>query len=456
MWFRRSVDFTFMTAPVISVSELNRQVRRLLEGEFPLLWVAGEISNLTRASSGHVYFTLKDETAQVRSVMFRNRAQLLGWQLANGQQVEAQARVSLYEARGDFQLGIESLRRAGLGRLYEAYARLLAKLEAEGLFAAERKRAIPDFPAVIGIISSPKAAGLQDVIAALRRRAPHVQIVIYPTPVQGDAAAPGIANALQAAVAHGHAEVLLLVRGGGSIEDLWAFNEEITARAIAACSIAIVSGVGHETDTTIADFVADQRAATPTAAAELVTAHWFSSRADIHSLQQQLCRAMQRRHDNAQQRVDSLSLRLVHPATRINRVRDRLALIEQRLQRATRQRVLEHERHIVSLRSRLLHHAPQTRALHLRLDALGQQLPAALKHYLLTQRNRLAAAAQALDHLNPERTVARGYAIVRTTQGQLIRDADAVSRGDAIELQVARGRLDATVTKVQTALDEQK
>lgn len=438
-----------MTAQVVSVSELNRQARRLLEGEFPLLWVAGEVSNLTRATSGHVYFTLKDEAAQVRSVMFRNRAQLVGWQLANGQQVEAHARVSLYEARGEFQLGIESLRRAGLGRLYEAFAKLRTQLEVEGLFAAERKRAVPDFPSVIGIVSSPKAAGLQDVIAALRRRAPHLRIVIYPTPVQGDAAAPGIASALQAAVKHGHADVLLMVRGGGSIEDLWAFNDEITARAIAACPIAIVTGIGHETDTTIADYVADQRAATPTAAAELVTARWFAGRVEIQSLEQQLLRAMRRQHDTAQQRVDSFSLRLVHPATRISRMHDRLALIEQRLQRAGRQRLLDQERKIAGLRSRFLHTAPQTHAMHLRLDALKLQLPAALNRQLSTRKNRLAAAAQALDHLNPQRTLARGYAIVRDANGLLLRDATTTRIGDAIHLQVARGRVGARVTNVE-------
>jgi exodeoxyribonuclease VII large subunit len=440
-----------MSATVISVSELNRQARRLLEGEFPLLWVAGEISNLTRATSGHIYFTLKDEAAQVRSVMFRNRAQLVGWQLANGQQVEAQVRVSLYEARGDFQLGIESLRRAGLGRLYEAFARLRVQLETEGLFADERKRAVPEFPALIGIVSSPNAAGLQDVIAALRRRAPHLRVVIYPTPVQGETAAPGIASALQAAAKHGLADVLLLVRGGGSIEDLWAFNEELTARAIAACSISVVCGIGHETDTTIADYVADQRAATPTAAAELVTARWFASRLEIQSMEQQLLRAMRRRQQNTQQRVDALSLRLVHPATRISRMRDRLALLEQRLQRAAHQRVLAQERSIVGLCSRLLHNAPQTQNLHLRLDALKQQLPAALNRYLCNQQNRLTVAAQALDHLNPERTVARGYAIVRNAQGQLVRDASAVHTGDAIRLQVAHGRIDASVTRIHAA-----
>jgi exodeoxyribonuclease VII large subunit len=437
-----------MSAPVISVSELNRQARQLLEGEFPLLWVAGEISNLTRATSGHVYFTLKDETAQVRSVMFRNRAQLVGWQLANGQQVEAQARVSLYEARGDFQLGIESLRRNGQGRLYEAFARLRAQLEMEGLFADEHKRAVPEFPAVIGIVSSPKAAGLQDVIATLRRRAPHLRIVLYPTPVQGEAATPGIAAALQAAAEHRQADVLLVVRGGGSIEDLWAFNEELTARAIAACSIAVVSGIGHETDTTIADYVADQRAATPTAAAELVTARWFAGRVEIHTLEQQLVRAMRRRHQNSQQRVDTISLRLVHPATRISRMHDRLALLEQRLQRAVRQRVLDQERSIVSLRSRLLQNRPQTQARHLRLDALKQLLPAALNRYLNNQQSRLTVAAHALDHLNPERIVARGYAIVRDVQGQLVRDANTINTGDAIRLQIAHGRIDANVTKV--------
>jgi exodeoxyribonuclease VII large subunit len=252
-----------MPTDILSVTELNRQARQLLEQRFPLLWVSGEISNLTRAASGHVYFSLKDSQAQVRCVMFRSRAQILPWQLENGLQVEAQALVTLYEARGDFQLNIEAMRRAaiGMGRLYELFVRLREKLAGEGLFDAARKRELPRFPRRVGIVTSPQAAALQDVIATFARRAPHVELIIYPTLVQGAAAPAAIVAALERVTARNECDVLLIVRGGGSIEDLWAFNDEAVARAIAAIPPApIISGIGHETDTTIADYAADRRA----------------------------------------------------------------------------------------------------------------------------------------------------------------------------------------------------
>ena len=266
---------------LVSVSELNRLARQLLERELPLLWVAGEISNLVRASSGHVYFSLKDETAQIRCALFRNRAQLVPWQLANGQQVEARALVSIYEARGDYQLNVENLRRAGLGRLYEAYTRLRQKLDDEGLFAVDRKNPLPSLPRSIGVITSMQAAALRDVLTTLARRAPNVPVIIYPTPVQGEGVGEQIARTVATAARHGACDVLLLVRGGGSLEDLWAFNDEGLARAIATCPIPLIAGVGHETDTTIADQVADLRAPTPTAAAELASSGWFAAASEL-------------------------------------------------------------------------------------------------------------------------------------------------------------------------------
>ena len=249
----------------LSVTRLNALARRTLEQRLPLLWVAGEISNYTRAPSGHCYFTLKDERAQVRCVMFRTRAQALDWRPANGAQVEVRALPSFYEARGEFQLTVEFMRRAGLGVLFERFARLKARLAAEGLFVAQRKRALPRFPARIGLVTSPAGAALRDVLITLRRRMPRIPIVLYPTPVQGEGAAAQIAAMLGLAGRRGECDVLILCRGGGSIEDLWSFNEEAVARAIVACPIPVVCGVGHETDFTIADFVADVRAATPTA-----------------------------------------------------------------------------------------------------------------------------------------------------------------------------------------------
>src|SRR5574340_462515 len=266
-----------IAAPVISVSELNRSARQILEQRLPLLWVAGEISNFTQAASGHWYFSLKDDKAQVRCAMFRMKSQYLDWLPENGMQVEVRAQPTLYEPRGEYQLAVENMRRAGLGALYEAFEKLKGRLEKEGLFAAARKKALPAFPRRIGIITSPAAAALRDVLTTLRRRMPNIPVLIYPVPVQGEGAAQKIAAAIQLAGQRRECDVLILCRGGGSIEDLWAFNEEVVARAIAACEIPVICGVGHETDFTIADFAADRRAPTPTAAAELATPH----RADL-------------------------------------------------------------------------------------------------------------------------------------------------------------------------------
>ena len=264
-------------APVISVSELNRLVRAAIEKNLPLTWVNGEISNLRRYDSGHVYFTLKDATAQVDCVMFRHKAQHMDWQPADGMRVEVRALATVYEARGKYQLNIEAMRRAGLGALYEAFERLKARLDAEGLFAEERKREIPAFPRAIGVVTSPQAAALRDVLTTLKRRMPRIPVILYPAPVQGEGAAAKIMQAIATAstrAEHDQIDVLIVCRGGGSIEDLWSFNEEVVARAIHACSIPVVTGVGHETDFTIADFVADARAATPTAAGPAVARRW--------------------------------------------------------------------------------------------------------------------------------------------------------------------------------------
>ena len=307
-------------APVISVSELNRLVRAAIEKNLPLTWVNGEISNLRRYDSGHVYFTLKDATAQVDCVMFRHKAQHLDWHPADGMRVEVRALATVYEARGKYQINIEAMRRAGLGALYEAYERLKAKLEAEGLFAEKRKRDIPEFPRAIGVVTSPQAAALRDVLTTLKRRMPRIPVVLYPTPVQGEGAAAKIMQAIATAstrAEHDQTDVLIVCRGGGSIEDLWSFNEEVVARAIHACSIPVVTGVGHETDFTIADFVADARAATPTAAAEMVTPDRAELRAQVAQLRGQLTRLTHRALEDHMQKLDYLQKRLVHPGERI-------------------------------------------------------------------------------------------------------------------------------------------
>lgn len=432
-------------AAILSISELNRLARQSLERAFPLLWVSGEISNLTRAASGHVYFSLKDETAQARCVMFRARAQSVPWRLENGQQVEARALVSLYEPRGDFQLNIEALRRAGLGALFEAFSRLKAKLEAEGCFEAARKRPLPRFPRCIGIISSPRAAALQDVVAALKRRAPRLEAILYPTLVQGATAAGEIANAIAVAGQRKECELLLIVRGGGSIEDLWAFNEEIVARAMLASPLPIISGVGHETDTTITDFVADLRAATPTAAAELATQGWVDAAAEIIDLQRALTRAMQYRIARQQQGLDQLSLRLIHPATRLAQARSRLALLGAQLNAAlTRGQQRQRER----LNRAALGFGramPRTERYRGKVGLLGQRLHAAIKTQQQSHHNALEGISAALAHLNPEATLARGFSIVRDAEGRLVTDAASLQRGQIVNLHLARGEAEASI-----------
>jgi exodeoxyribonuclease VII large subunit len=303
---------------IISVAELNRRAREFIEAGFPLLWVAGEISNFTRAASGHCYFSMKDATAQVRCVLFRHKAALIDWKLENGMQVEVRAAPTLYEARGDFQLTVEGMRRSGLGALFEAFERLKRRLEREGLFEPARRRPIPEFPRSVGVVTSPKAAALRDVLTTLARRMPGIRVVLYSTPVQGEGAGEKIAQAIRAASARKEVDVLIVCRGGGSMEDLWAFNEEIVARAIVDCAMPVVSGVGHETDFTIADSVADARAPTPTAAAELVSPNRAELLARLGVLAARLSRDIDRELNTRMQHLDYLGKRLVHPGERID------------------------------------------------------------------------------------------------------------------------------------------
>lgn len=432
-------------AAIISISELNRLARQSLEREFPLLWVAGEISNLTRAASGHIYFSLKDEAAQARCVMFRARAQSTPWKLENGQQVEARVLVSLYEPRGDFQLNIEMLRRAGIGRLFEAFARLKARLEAEGLFDSGRKRSLPRFPRRIGIISSPRAAALRDVLVALRRRAPHLGTILYPTPVQGESAGEDIATAIDLACRRDECDLLLIVRGGGSMEDLWTFNEETVARAIAASSLPTISGIGHETDTTIADYVADLRAATPTAAAELATQGWHEATAEIADLERTLARAMQYRLARQQQGLDHLSLRLVHPATRLAKGRDRLALLASRLDASMARGLRRHRERLNRAALTLRHCVPRTERHGGYLGLLAQRLHAALRVQQQRRLNAIENMTAALAHLNPEATLARGFSIVKDAAGQVVTDVASLHPGQTVKLHLARGEAAASI-----------
>ena len=389
---------------VLSVSELNRLAKEVLEQSFPLFWVSGEISNLTRAASGHWYFSLKDAGAQVRCVMFRGRNSYLDWTPKEGDKVEARALVTLYEARGDFQLTIEFLQRAGAGALFEAFEKLKAKLQEEGLFDAAFKQKIPTHPKQIGIVTSPDAAALHDVLTTLRRRMPSIPVVIYPTPVQGKGAAGQIAKAIDTAHERNECDVLIICRGGGSMEDLWQFNEELVARAIANCRIPTISGVGHETDFTICDFVADTRAATPTAAAELASPSRESLFNKLTQLGFQLNKTSQ---DNLRQRaqmLDYLARRLVSPGQQIAQQKQQLA-------------------------------------------QLAHRLGLNIKQQLQRQQNNLNQIEQNLHHLNPQGVLSRGYAFAQTKDGKIINSSAQIKAGETINLTFGVGEVEAVVSK---------
>ncbi len=437
-----------LPAAVIPVALLNRLAREQLESAFPLCWVAGEISNLTYATSGHVYFSLKDALAQVRCVMFRNRAQILGWRLENGQHIEARVLVTLYEARGDFQLNVEAARRAGIGNLYEQFLRLKDKLEREGLFASEAKRPLPSFPRRIGIVTSPQAAALRDVLTTLRRRAPQAEIVLYPTPVQGEGAALQIAEAIRNAGVRGECDILIVCRGGGSIEDLWAFNEEAVAQAIRACPIPSISGVGHETDFTIADFAADRRAATPTAAAELAAPEQTALLARLEHLQVVLKRQVEQNLNRLAQQLDWLARRVQHPEQQLARQREKLVNLQRRLDGGLTQANMHGRSALTSLTQRLRLARPDTSSHSRRLDRLGQQLRNACHHRLQAEAAHLTQLLASLTHLNPVAVLARGYSIVTDQRGEIVLDAESLELSEKISVSFNRGRAEATLTSV--------
>ncbi len=446
-------DLSYAAPPVLTVTALNAQVARLLERTFPLTWIGGEISNFTRASSGHWYFTLKDDGAQVRAVMFRGRAQFAGFIPREGDKVEVRALVTLYGARGDYQINVEAIRRAGVGALFEAFLRLKDKLTAQGLFDPGRKRALPLFTRSIGIVTSPQAAALRDILTALKRRAPHVRIVLYPAPVQGQGAAERIAAAIDTASRRAEVDVLLVCRGGGSIEDLWSFNEEIVAHAIVDCSMPVISGVGHETDFTIADFSADLRAATPTAAAELAAtphADWIGSlAADATDLR----RAMRRTLAEANLNLDNYTRRLLSPSAQIGHQRLKVLALSTALTHAVRAPVNRNAFALAQLRARWARHRPDTRALQAELASSQRRCASSLATQLGQKRHALGALAAQLELLNPQRTLERGYAIVRDAKGNVLRAPEQIKVGQAMTVRLAEGSAAVGVASVQTVME---
>jgi len=436
---------------VYSISRLNREVRNLLEGRFPLIWVEGEISNLARPASGHLYFSLKDAAAQVRCAMFRGQNRYLPFTPKDGMQVLVRARVSLYEPRGDFQLIAEHMEEAGAGALRRAFEALKQRLASEGLFDEAHKQALPALPERIGVITSPSGAAIRDILTVLRRRFPAIPVLIYPIPVQGAGAAEEIARTVRLACARAECDVLILARGGGSLEDLWAFNEETVARAIYDCDIPVVTGIGHEIDFTIADFVADRRAATPSMAAELVTPDQADWQQLLTGLRQRLATLMQRYLAHQGQRVLWLEKRLRHPGRRLQDIAQRLDELEQRMHRARHAFARHAIARLSELTAQLHRYTPLHRLRQLKdhQHHLAQRLRTAALHCLTVRRHQFATTARALEAVSPLATLSRGYAIVsRLPERALLRSTDQISKGDQVEAQLAKGRIVCTVDQV--------
>ena len=434
---------------VIAVSELNRRARHLLEANLELLWVSGELSNVMRAASGHYYFSLKDDAAQVRCVMFRQRASSLSFAPENGLQVEVRALPSLYEPRGEFQLGVETMRRAGLGSLFEGYERLKARLAAAGMFAEDRKKPLPGFPRTIGVVTSPQAAALHDVLTTLDRRAPMIQVILYPTLVQGVNAANEIAAAIDQVRLRAEVEVLIICRGGGSIEDLWSFNEEIVARAILRLqndtSIPVVSGVGHETDFTICDFIADQRAPTPTAAAEVVSPDSTQLRSLVASTRQQLTRTLRRQIETLQQRLDHAARGLLSPGERLARARDQVAWAAAQIRYAMTTQQSRADNQLRFMRQRLAITKPDITRYQAPLNRRREQLKIALHRQWVERKTALGNIQRNLQLLSPDQVLQRGYSIVEHG-GAILRNASDTKTGDALSVRLSAGRVEAVVT----------
>jgi exodeoxyribonuclease VII large subunit len=428
---------------ILTVSQLNRAAKDLLETYLPLLWVEGELSNLSAPSSGHWYFTLKDGGAQVRCAMFRNRNLLVRFKPEAGKKVVVRAKVSLYEGRGDYQLIVEHMEPAGAGDLQRQFELLKEKLQAEGLFDVDHKKPLPPWPRRLGIVTSPTGAAVHDILHVLRRRFPALPVIILPVAVQGNEAAGQIAAAIEIANRHDLCDVLIVGRGGGSLEDLWVFNEEIVARAIYASEIPLVSAVGHEVDFTIADFVADVRAPTPSAAAELISP---DCQALLHKLRQhkhQLARCMAAHLRQHRQQVNHLRARLQHPGQKLQAQAQKLDHLEIRLRRAmsaslhqAHQRVerFEHKLQRFNPQRLLASHAHHLQVLTLRLEAAQRKQQDA-------RQQRLQQAAGLLQSVSPLNTLSRGYTILLTQEGRAVRRADEVVSGQELTAKLHQGEL---------------
>ena len=437
---------------IYSVTRLNREAKAVLEGSFPPLWVQGEISNLARPSSGHLYFSLKDQHSQVRCAMFKGRNQILKFNPENGVEVFVQASISLYEGRGEFQLIINQMEPAGIGALQLAFEQLKERLQTEGLFDPAHKKPLPVFPQQIGVVTSPTGAAVRDVLHVLKRRYPTADVIIYPVPVQGEGAAARIAEALQIANQRNECEVLILARGGGSLEDLWSFNEERVARAIFNSALPIITGIGHETDFTIADFVADQRAPTPSAAAELASPDHNQLFAQVQHRQNGLVTSMLRKLERYRQTLAYCEKKLPNPVRQLQSISQRVDELSLRSQRAMKSRIDLKLAHVSQLRAGINQFNPVQRLGHYRekCQYLQEQLRASMTYTLREAGNRLGRSAHALQTVSPLSTLERGYAIVSTAViGHIVRDVATLKPGDVLTTRIAHGSFESQVTGIK-------
>ena len=429
------------------MSRLNETARHLLETELGNVWVEGEVSNLARPASGHVYFSLKDSGAQVRCAMFRTRNRAVGFEARDGMKVVAYGRVSLYTPRGDYQLIVEALEAAGEGLLRMRFEQLKRKLFEEGLFDAALKRPLPRWPRAIGVVTSASGAAVRDIITVLKRRCPALPVIIYPTSVQGEAAAAEIAAAIATANRRAECDVLIVGRGGGSLEDLWSFNEEIVARAIHASTIPVVSAVGHEVDFTIADMVADLRAATPSAAAELVSPDTLEIEARLQQSHQRLLKTMTQSLKRQQRELEQIQRRLISPRRRLELHFQRLDELLARLPNALTTQLSLKRSQLRALEARVASHSPRARLTSSKseLEHARHRLTAAMRRVLEQRDARLSRCEQLLRALGPGATLERGYAIVTDASGQVLRDTREVEIGSVLTTRLARGRFEAEV-----------
>ena len=433
----------------ISVSELNALAKALLEDHLAGLWIAGEVSNLTRAASGHYYFSLKDSRAQVRCAMFKGAAARLAKPLKEGDHIEVAGKISIYEARGEFQITVNEVRLKGLGQLYEAYERLKAQLQAEGAFAAERKKPLPARAQCIGIVTSLAAAALRDVVTTLKRRAPEIPVIVNPTAVKGAGSEFQIAQAIKTASQRAECDVLIVCRGGGSIEDLWAFNEEPVVRAIEVCPIPVVSGVGHETDFTLADFVADVRAPTPTGAAELVSPNRQESLHRLAQAKGRLKTVLEQRYFDASQKLDWLARQIRHPRQKLGEQRTYIRKLAQTLSYSMTQNVRAHTARFERQTQALKHCRPDISVYRQDIDRFQTTLSHAFRQLLAHRRQSLTAQTALLEAVSPQQILERGFSGVKNTRVQGIRNADVLKQGQKLHITFADGETDVRVTKEQ-------